>query len=668
MIRSKLAIIISLLLVISVLVVISLLSCKLVSLSKQLENNQSLYDSELELNKVAIDELTQNIQMMSIHNNEIRHVLNMSSKQLIHNQPEQINNNGPDATVTFFDAFNFLMTNDDQEKAAGDFSGLIEDIKLNEYLTERQYDLKRKDLLEASVLKDNTEYILIKFNYENKRLDCIDITGKSYEIEINDSEFFTILDEKISFLDNYYNKIKRLKKSLIDISVDEDVMTILKERELIIKQVSQDKFDILVNGDKSLAGFYYLKQDNIILNKKNYLNFPYFKADLLEFLNTVSNRTISEKVDDRILVTMESVFEDEGFKVLLNSSDCKTDLLKREDKEFIYYDIFGKDGSKRGSFALQKNFGEVLLLTGDGKYIKSIKSFTSDNNLKSIISDMEIIEDETSYSVDISSDNFLVIGTHEDNADTMIIVNANKENGEINMISIPRDLYYKGDKINRIFEIFGPKRLCSELSEITGLEINKYISVDMFAFIDVIDILGGIDVSLDEDLIDPTYKVKNNGVWSTLFYKKGTHHLGGVAALRVVRSRHGSSDFDRSKRQQQVIKSIMDQMKSLNGKDVNKIYDFVSSTSNYINTNLTIADIVKNFLTYKDNEIINSNVINTDNILYASYTNTYLLTDDEKKIALDNQDFNRGLWIVLPNNNDWSLIKKHINNVIGIGI
>jgi polyisoprenyl-teichoic acid--peptidoglycan teichoic acid transferase len=169
---------------------------------------------------------------------------------------------------------------------------------------------------------------------------------------------------------------------------------------------------------------------------------------------------------------------------------------------------------------------------------------------------------------------------------------------------------------------------------------------------------------LDEDLIDPTYKVKNNGIWSTLYYRKGTHHLDGVAALRVARSRHGSDDFDRSKRQQLVIRAVFDQMRSINAGDISKVYDFVSTVFSYIDTNLNTADIVKNFLMYKDNEIADPNIINTDNILYATYTNLYLLSEQEKADVLKNDDFYKGLWIVLPRDNNWNLIKKHIENIL----
>ena len=71
-------------------------------------------------------------------------------------------------------------------------------------------------------------------------------------------------------------------------------------------------------------------------------------------------------------------------------------------------------------------------------------------------------------------------------------------------------------KINSIYRNYGPSRLMSDLSSITGLNISKYIAIDMYAFIDMVNILGGVTVKLNEPLIDPTYKVRENGRWSTL--------------------------------------------------------------------------------------------------------------------------------------------------------
>ena len=94
----------------------------------------------------------------------------------------------------------------------------------------------------------------------------------------------------------------------------------------------------------------------------------------------------------------------------------------------------------------------------------------------------------------------------------------------------------------------------------------------MFAFIDVINILDGIDVELSEDLVDPTYKVRNNGKWSTLYYKKGIHHVNGVEALRIARARHFTPVFSRDSRQQKILISIKNRFKEIGISDFDKMF------------------------------------------------------------------------------------------------
>jgi len=231
----------------------------------------------------------------------------------------------------------------------------------------------------------------------------------------------------------------------------------------------------------------------------------------------------------------------------------------------------------------------------------------------------------------------------------------------ISLISLPRDLYYKGKKINDIFKSFGSDYLTHEISAITGLNIEKYIIIDMYAFIDAINILGGIDVTLDEDLIDPTYKVRDKGVWGTLHYKKGTYHVNGIEALRIARARHYTPLFSRDNRQQKIILSLKDKLESLEITDMSKIYDLVQVLMNYIDTNFTPFELVNAFLKYRSFSTINQNVLSTSNILYQTYSNLYLLEDSE--IVID-ETFNKGAWILLPKENNWGLIRWYVRNII----
>jgi LCP family protein required for cell wall assembly len=255
----------------------------------------------------------------------------------------------------------------------------------------------------------------------------------------------------------------------------------------------------------------------------------------------------------------------------------------------------------------------------------------------------------------------LLCGTHENNTDTIILLHADAAAQTITLISLPRDLYYRGKKINDIFKSFGSDYFRGEISKITGVQIDKYIIIDMFAFIDAVNILGGIDVTLDEDLIDPTYKVRDHGVWGTLYYKKGTYHVNGIEALRIARARHYTPLFSRDTRQQKIIVALKDKLEALDVSEMGKIYDLVKVMMEYVDTNFTPFELVNAFLKYRSISSIQQNVLSTSNVLYQTYSNLYLLEETE---SIVDESINKGAWILLPRDNNWDLIKWYTRNSI----
>ncbi len=242
-----------------------------------------------------------------------------------------------------------------------------------------------------------------------------------------------------------------------------------------------------------------------------------------------------------------------------------------------------------------------------------------------------------------------------------MIIHIDGRTREITLISIPRDLYFKGRKVNSYYQFFGPDRLLKVISDITGMRIERYINIDMYAFMDVVNILGGIDVTLAEDLIDPTYRVRNDGVWSTLYYQKGTHHVNGIEALRVARARHFTPLLSRDDRQQRIIQGIKDKFDELTVRDLNKLYNIMQVLFQYVQTNLTPMEVIDIYRTYRELPITRRTVLSTSNILYDSYSNVYLLNDGAEKLS---DDFDKGAWILLPLENDWSLIPEFIKQVL----
>ncbi|MCK5610335.1 LCP family protein, partial [Candidatus Pacearchaeota archaeon] len=154
-------------------------------------------------------------------------------------------------------------------------------------------------------------------------------------------------------------------------------------------------------------------------------------------------------------------------------------------------------------------------------------------------------------------------GRQGNNVDTMILAQVNMGKKKVTLLSIPRDIFFNGRKINRAYYFYGIDELKRELSIVTGYHVDHHVLIEMRAFSDMIDYLNGIYVYLEEPLIDPSYKTFDYGEWGTLFYPKGYHHLSGVQTLRVARSRGTTSDFSRAKRQQAILVGSKNKLKNL---------------------------------------------------------------------------------------------------------
>ena len=229
------------------------------------------------------------------------------------------------------------------------------------------------------------------------------------------------------------------------------------------------------------------------------------------------------------------------------------------------------------------------------------------------------------------------------------------------LISIPRDLFYKRTKINSIYRRFGPNVLANTITEITGIRIDKYVMVDMYAFAELVNILDGIDVELTEPLVDPTYRVRDeNGKWSTLYYPAGVHHVNGIQALRIARARHYTPAFSRDMRQQQILKAVKDKLMTIGLSDINRLSRIIKLGFKYVETDISWLEAFSLYRSCQDITLRHA-VISTNNILYSTYTN--LLATGLKEDQVD-EDFDKGAWIVMPLDNDWKVIKKFIEEKI----
>jgi len=156
--------------------------------------------------------------------------------------------------------------------------------------------------------------------------------------------------------------------------------------------------------------------------------------------------------------------------------------------------------------------------------------------------------------------------------DTMIVLTLDPENMTAGMLSIPRDLWvpipgYSENRINTAHYTGdlekhpggGPALAIKTVQYNLGIPIHYYVRVNFGGFVEAIDTIGGVDIYVEKEIDDPLYPDSAYG-YDPLYIPAGLQHMDGELALKYARTRHSGSDFDRLRRQQQVIMAVRDKV------------------------------------------------------------------------------------------------------------
>jgi len=154
--------------------------------------------------------------------------------------------------------------------------------------------------------------------------------------------------------------------------------------------------------------------------------------------------------------------------------------------------------------------------------------------------------------------------------DTIILATLDPVTMQAGVLSIPRDLWvpipgYTENRINTAHALGdaydhpggGPALAVETVEYNLGAEIDYYVRINFQAFIDMVDLIGGIDIDVPEPIDDDCYPTADYGC-EELHFDAGEQHFYGDRVLKYARVRATSGgDFDRARRQQQVIKAIL---------------------------------------------------------------------------------------------------------------
>jgi len=201
-------------------------------------------------------------------------------------------------------------------------------------------------------------------------------------------------------------------------------------------------------------------------------------------------------------------------------------------------------------------------------------------------------------------------GDNVDRTDTMIVVSINRTTNTVSMLSFPRDLfvYIPGWTMQRLNLAFthgeqvgwtggGFGLLRQTIFYNFGINIHYYVEVKLSGFKQIIDTLGGVNLTVDcaiqdRELIgaEPPTQAKGPDDKGYYVLPIGAYTLNGDGALWYARSRHSSSDFDRGRRQQQLLRAIL--RAARNSGQITKLPELWSQLTQVVQTDLTFEDMV----------------------------------------------------------------------------
>jgi LCP family protein required for cell wall assembly len=159
--------------------------------------------------------------------------------------------------------------------------------------------------------------------------------------------------------------------------------------------------------------------------------------------------------------------------------------------------------------------------------------------------------------------NLLLLGYQADEAttDTVLLAHLDVDRRTATLVSIPRDTWVKipghgSDKINAAYAYGGTKLAAKVVSSLMNAPVDATIALQPEGAAAIVDAMGGLNLNVDEDM-----NYDDSAGDLHIHLQHGLQHLTGSQVLGYIRFRHDDSgDFGRVRRQQQVLKAMLDQL------------------------------------------------------------------------------------------------------------
>ncbi len=232
----------------------------------------------------------------------------------------------------------------------------------------------------------------------------------------------------------------------------------------------------------------------------------------------------------------------------------------------------------------------------------SADELNSIHDLMSSLADHKTVSDEDVYNV-------LLVGvdrqdqTWNGNSDSMILVSIDKENDRVSMVSLMRDTYVDIPevgywKLNHAYAMGAGPLLCQTVTDTYKVEVDRYVAVDYWNLVDIIDLIGGVSLE-----VSPEEAEVMNGYIDDMCKRQleidpephfvpasgGNLYCDGVQAVAYCRNRWvGNSDYQRTERQRYLLQQLLAEVKQMSAVQMT---EKMRGILGYVTTNIPETEI-----------------------------------------------------------------------------
>ena len=369
------------------------------------------------------------------------------------------------------------------------------------------------------------------------------------------------------------------------------------------------------------------------LNKTSSYSYSLVSLDNINPSNDTIGYINESDETKKIVEEINSLYKNNTLKEYKSYEELISDLLSKK----IKYAILPSDFKKL--LTNKEDFNKIKVLVTKSIVKKKISTKTIDKPFT-----------------------MLLLGTDEDassrgNSDVIMLVTVNPKTMNVTMLNIPRDTNFKLACTNdneRKINYANDDCIQKTLNQTFNVNIDYYVKVDFKLVVDLVDILGGIDMDVPHAICEQNSKRQ----WGTnvVLVEKGIQHLNGEQALALARHRKNNTpehykycpkdkkyheglfnDFVRNEMQQEIIKAIVTKVKTINS--IDKFQKILNKLSSRVNTNMGSNTILSfyNFLVNSNKNIHmeNMKLAGSDQYIQVSWFKTpiYFYVPNKESIA-----------------------------------